>query len=130
MASVGWSYPQDELIALASTVQARADAAPVIQGIDLDKLDFGYRIEGKATWRPVRVFDDGQQVFIEFPPQIGQGEMPPLFILSPTGGQADLVNYRVRGRRMIVDRLFAAAELRLGGKGDEQRVRIVRAESR
>jgi len=130
LASVSWRYPQDELIALASTVQARADAAPVIQGIDLDKLDFGYRIEGKATWRPVRVFDDGQQVFIEFPPQIGQGEMPPLFILSPTGGQADLVNYRVRGRRMIVDRLFAAAELRLGGKGDEQRVRIVRAESR
>ncbi len=130
MASVSWRYPQDELIALKAAVQAGAEAAPVAQGVDLDRLNFGYRIEGKAPWRPVRVFDDGQQVFIEFPPQIGQGEMPPLFILGPKGGQADLVNYRVRGRRMIVDRLFAAAELRLGGKGDEHRVRIVHAESR
>ncbi|MDB5431475.1 MAG: trbG [Caulobacter sp.] len=130
MASVSWRYPQDELIALKAAVQAGVEAAPIAQGVDLDRLNFSYRIEGKAPWRPVRVFDDGQQVFIEFPPQIGQGEMPPLFILSPKGGQADLVNYRVRGRRMIVDRLFAAAELRLGGKGDEQRVRIVRTERR
>jgi type IV secretion system protein VirB9 len=128
MASVSWRYPQDELIALASSAQARVDAAPVAQGVDLDKLDFGYRIEGKAPWRPVRVFDDGRQVFIEFPPQVGQGEMPPLFILGGKEGAADLVNYRLRGRRMIVDRLFAAAELRLGGKTEEQRVRITRSE--
>lgn len=130
MASVSWRYPQDELIALTASARASADAAPVAQGIDLERLNFGYRIEGKAPWRPVRVFDDGQQVFIEFPPQVGQGEMPPLFVLGAKGGPAELVNYRVRGRRMIVDRLFAAAELRLGGKGDKQRVRIVRAESR
>jgi len=43
-----------------------------------------------------------------------------------------LVNYRVQGRYMVVDRLFAAAELRLGDRRSEQRVRIVRdgAESR
>jgi type IV secretion system protein TrbG len=130
MASVSWRYPQDELIALKAAAQASAETAPVAQGVDLDRLNFGYRIEGKAPWRPVRAFDDGQQVFIEFPTQVGQGDMPPLFILGSKGGSAELVNYRVRGRRMIVDRLFAAAELRLGGKGDAQRVRIVRAESR
>lgn len=130
MASVSWRYPQDELIALTASARARAEAAPVAQGVDLERLNFGYRIEGKAPWRPVRVFDDGQQVFIEFPPQVGKGEMPPLFVLGAEGGAAELVNYRVRGRRMVVDRLFAAAELRLGGKGDKQRVRIVRAELR
>lgn len=129
MASVSWRYPQDELIALQGAAQAGA-AAPVAQGVDLERLNFDYRIEGKAPWRPLRVFDDGQQVFIEFPPQVGQGEMPPLFILGGKGGTADLVNYRVLGRRMIVDRLFGAAELRLGGKGSEQRVRIVRTDDR
>ena len=129
MASVSWRYPQDELVALRTAAQASAAAAPIAHGVDLDRLNFGYRIKGKAPWRPVRVFDDGQQVFVEFPPEVGQGEMPPLFILGGKGG-ADLVNYRVRGRRMIVDRMFAVAELRLGGKGEEQRVRIIRVESR
>jgi type IV secretion system protein TrbG len=40
------------------------------------------------------------------------------------------VNYRVRNNHMIVDRLFAAAELRLGDKGSERRVRIVRNDGR
>jgi type IV secretion system protein VirB9 len=41
-------------------------------------------------------------------------------------GQGELVNYRVRDRYLVVDRLFAAAELRLGTKKSETRVRIVR----
>ncbi|MBL7599028.1 TrbG/VirB9 family P-type conjugative transfer protein, partial [Escherichia coli] len=45
-------------------------------------------------------------------------------------GDAELVNYRVQGRYMVVDRLFAAAELRLGDKRSEQRVRIVRDDGR
>ena len=70
------------------------------------------------------------KVYIEFPGGIGQGEMPPLFIVGPEGKTSELVNYRVRGNHMIVDRLFAAAELRLGDGASEQRVRIVRAEWR
>ncbi len=52
--------------------------------------------------------------------------MPPLFIVGPQGKTSELVNYRVRGNHMIVDRLFAAAELRLGEGASEQHVRIVR----
>jgi type IV secretory pathway VirB9-like protein len=40
--------------------------------------------------------------------------MPPLFVVGPEGNTSELVNYRVRGNYMIVDRLFAAAELRFG----------------
>ena len=40
------------------------------------------------------------------------------------------MNYRVRQNYYIVDRLFAAAELRLGDKDSEQRVRIVRTDGR
>ena len=40
-------------------------------------------------------------------------------------GGNELVNYRMRGNYYIVDRLFAAAELRLGAK-PQQVVRISR----
>ena len=131
MASVSWSYPEDELIALRGG-NAAYDAGRAVASIpmpDLDSLNFRYEIEGdRPPWRPVRAFDDGRQVFIEFPRGIGQGEMPPIWIIGAQG-DAQLVNYRVRGRYMVVDRLFAGAELRLGGRR-QHRVRIMRSDAR
>ena len=125
MASVSWTYPQDQLIALR---QARAEAeraAPVAAGMDLSLLNFHYAIEGdRPEWRPLLAFDDGVRVFVEFPESIAQGELPPLFVIGAKD-EAELVNYRVSGRYMIVDRLFARAELRLGGRKGQQTVRIV-----
>jgi type IV secretion system protein VirB9 len=130
MASVSWSYPQDRLIALRGANEAAASAAPIAAGIDLASLNFRYAIEGDSPpWRPLRAFDDGHQVFIEFPAGVAQGEMPPLFVVGQSG-QGELVNYRARDRYLIVDRLFAAAELRLGTKKSETRVRIVRSDRR
>ena len=126
MASVSWTYPQDRLIALRGANAAASSAIPVATGLDLAALNFRYRIEGdRVPWKPVRAFDDSAQVFIEFPTGISQGEMPPLFVTGARG-DAELVNYRVQGRYMVVDRLFAVAELRLGDKRTERRVRIVR----
>ena len=131
MASVSWQYPQDQLIALRRQNAAAAAAAPVASGVDLASLNFRYAIEGdRPPWRPVRAYDDGRQVFIEFPRGIGQGEMPPLFVVGPEGDTSELVNYRVRGNHIVVDRLFAAAELRLGSGRRQQRVRIVRSDGR
>jgi type IV secretion system protein VirB9 len=126
MASVSWTYPADQLIAL----KRQADAAPpapvaTSQASVLDQLNFAYQIKGDhPAWRPIRAFDDGRQVMVEFPETIAQREMPPIWVLGPKG-EAQLVNYRVHGRFMVVDRLFEAAELRLGGK-HQQKVRIVR----
>lgn len=131
MASVSWQYPQDQLIALRRQ-NAQAEAArPVATGVDLANINFRYAIEGdRAPWRPLRAYDDGRQVFIEFPRGIGQGEMPPLFVVGPEGNTSELVNYRVRGNYMIVDRLFAAAELRFGAGDHQKRVRITRTDGR
>jgi type IV secretion system protein TrbG len=129
MASVSWQYPQDQLIALRRHNAVAEAATPVDTGLDLARLNFRYAIEGDTpAWRPLRAFDDGAKVFIEFPRGIRQGEMPPLFVLSPEGG-AELVNYRTRQNYYVVDRLFAAAELRLGGD-HQQKVRIVRTDGR
>jgi len=130
MASVSWQYPEDQLIALRQQNQAAEAAAPIASGVDLASINFRYAIEGdNPAWRPLRAFDDGQKVYIEFPSGIRQGEMPPLFVIGPAGG-SELVNYRVRQNYYIVDRLFAAAELRLGDKDSERRVRIVRTDGR
>ena len=125
MASVSWIYPQDQLIALRQARAAAEQAAPVAAGVDLSTLNFRYAIEGdRPDWRPLRAFDDGVRVFIEFPESVAQGELPPLFVVGAKG-EAELVNYRVSGRYMIVDRLFGAAELRLGGRKGQHKVRIV-----
>jgi type IV secretion system protein TrbG len=121
MVSISWTYPEDALLALR---RATAEE-PVATGLAVDALNFNYRIEGdRPDWRPLRAFDDGRQVFIEFPPTLPQGEAPPLFVRGDKG-RAELVNYRLKGRYYVVDRLFTAAELRLGEKR-QQVVRIIR----
>jgi len=125
MASASWSYPTDRLLALRAANTRATAAVPVADGLSIDKLRFRYSISGdRAAWRPVRAFDDGEKVYLQFPPGIAQGDMPPLFVIGPAG-ETELVNYRVRGSYYVVDRLFAAAELRLGGKHAET-VRIER----
>ncbi|MBU6473929.1 MAG: P-type conjugative transfer protein TrbG, partial [Alphaproteobacteria bacterium] len=127
MAAISWDYPQDDLIALRQQ-NAKAEAtAPIAENVALGDLHFRYAVSGdRPPWRPVRAFDDGTHVYIEFPARIDQGEAPPLFVVDPKGNDA-LVNYRVRGRYYIVDRLFAAAELRLG-ETPQQVVRITRTD--
>ena len=49
-------------------------------------------------------------------------------MLGPDG-KGELVNYHVRQNYYVVDRLFGAAELRLGGE-HQQIVRIVRTDAR
>ncbi len=126
MAGVSWTYPQDELIALRAKEAALTRAAPVAGDLVFASLNFDYRISGaKLAWRPARVFDDGRQTIVEFSRDVGVGEMPPLFILGDKD-RAELVNYRVEGRYLVVDRLFDRAELRLGSGRSAKAVRIER----
>lgn len=126
MAAVSWTYPQDALIALRSAEIEAERTAPVAAGIDFSALNFDYLLAGdRPPWRPVRVFDDGRQVFVEFPPAVATGDMPPLFVIG-ADRSAELVNYRVQGRFMVVDRLFDMAELRLGSGRSARHVRILR----
>lgn len=126
MSSISWQYPLDQLNLLKSANRRAENLAPVSDGVALERLNFSYEISGATpAWRPIRAFDDGEKVYLQFPTGIAHADLPPLFILSARQ-QAELVNYRVRTPYYIIDRLFDAAELRLGGKKDEVRVRIER----
>ena len=129
MASVAWEYPGDLVRTLRQRGTDAMSQAPAGEGIALEQLRFRYAITGDMpAWRPLRVFDDGRRVYVQFPPAIGQGELPPLFVIGAEG-DAQLVNYRVRSPYLVVDRLFGAAELRLGGD-KQQVVRIERTDGR
>lgn len=127
MAAVSWRYPNDALVTMRERSQRSNERGSTIveRGMQLDRLNFRYEIEGDDPhWRPLRAFDDGRKVFIQFPDRLDQGEAPPLFVVG-RNGDSQLVNYRVNGAYYIVDRLFAAAELRLG-EDNQDVVRIIR----
>ena len=133
MAAVSWHYPR-EALGLRSAKKMKRRSAPkqvatsVSPKLSIEKLNFRYEIKGDHPhWRPLRAFDDGHKVFIQFPERLDQGEAPPLFVMGRKG-KSQLVNYRVKGAYYIVDRLFKIAELRLGEK-DQDVVKIIRDKS-
>lgn len=127
MASVSWDYPKDRMLALQKQAQQAQAGAPVETGMTLEQIRFRYTVSGdNPPWKPLRAFDDGERVFIQFPGGIAQGELPPLFVIGARG-DGQLVNYRFRSPYYVVDRLFGAAELRLGGD-KAQVVRIERTD--
>jgi len=129
ISSMRWTYPQDDLLALKRKTEERQAAAPIASGLSIEQMNFNYAISGdKPAWRPLRAFDDGTRTYIEFSPALGSSEAPPLFVIG-SDGKAELVNYRLRSRYYVVDRIFNAAELRLGLK-KQQVVRISRGAPR
>lgn len=120
MPSVAWAYPPVAGVTRPPAV-TRPEIPPTAQ------RRHRYALEGdRPPWRPRSVFDDGRRVYIVFPRGIVQGDMPPLFLIGADGG-TEIANTRVHRNVLIVDRLFAAAELRLGGR-NQQTVRIVRTD--
>jgi len=133
IAGVEWEYPADAAErrreALAQAARERESTTAVS---DLSRLRFDYRIEataGSPAWKPTQVFDDGEKTFIRFPSRVAPSRAPVLFVLrSPAGKSAQFVNYRVKGDLYVIERLVAAAELRLGPDdlGPAEVVRISR----
>ena len=126
MANVSWNYPLAQIEEIQRNVSIAQDAekntveslAPGVSPMD---LDYAYRVrtvEGGGifrrdpSWKPTRVFDDGGKVYIQFPDAINNTDAPALFVQR--GGESAIVNYRVKGNYYVVDRLFDAAELRVG----------------
>ena len=122
MPAVAWAYPQ------ISPQRSNVPTTPTIPAVVA--RNYRYGLTGDTpSWRPVSVYDDGRRVYVEFPRGIVQGEMPPIFVIG-SDGQPEIVNSRIYQNILIVDRLFGAAELRLGSGNRQQKVRIVRTDGR
>lgn len=133
--SVRFYYPQDTVqrwtdAAAAAREGARKERERDVARLPLvspEGLNFGYRIEGdRVPWRPVQAFDDGTRVFIQMPGAMSATEAPALFVQAGGSKEQALVNYRLRGRYFVVDKLFSEAVLVLGVGGKQQRVTVSR----
>jgi type IV secretion system protein VirB9 len=120
--SVRFSYPDDAIqnwnafIAESRKKQNGALALTDAYALSPDDLYFGYEIvSGKeVSWKPVRIFDDGTKTYIEMPGKYRSMEAPVLLFYE--GQQQKLVNYRVKDRFYIADRIMTKKAVLIAGK--------------
>ncbi len=139
MPFVAYSYPEKTQAAwnayMAAAKRYRSanslstSGNPAGPTIDIDQLDFNYRIRGDADWRPIRVYNDGTKTVIQMPDTLHQMDAPALVVLGD-GNKQQLVNYRVLGDRYIVDLVFNKAALIAGVGRHQVRVTIYRVHKR
>lgn len=122
MARIGFEYPEDVTTKLAD-INARLETGG-IPATAPDKLNFAYSVSGNAPWRPKRVYSDGTKTYIQFPRSISGQDAPVLFIVS--GGQNQIVNYRMKNDMMIVDYAVDKAILVSGVGWRQQKITIRR----
>lgn len=122
MARVGFEYPEDVSTKLAD-INARLETGG-IAGSAPDRLNFSYSVSGGASWKPKRVYSDGQKTYIQFPRSISGQDAPVLFVVS--GGQNRIVNYRMKNDMMIVDYAIDKAVLISGVGWHQQKITISR----
>lgn len=110
---ISWQYPHEELAAkLVKEAKDEAFYAQKSLAINSPEyLNFEYKIENKGfSWNPTSVFDDTQKTFIKLPSTLSAGDAPVIFIKE--GKKLSLVNTRIKGDFLIVDRLFDEAVMR------------------
>jgi len=93
--------------------------------VDINNLDFNYEIKGNTEWKPIRVYNDGVKTFIQMPKDMSVQEAPALLVLDNSSNK-NLVNYRLKEDKYIVDKLFNRAILILGVGEDQESVIIKR----
>lgn len=80
---------------------------------DPTSLDYRYTVStNKYDFSPQQVFNDATKTYIQLKDNLQ--EMPSLYLKD--GNNLLLVNYRVKGNFLVVDRLFNEGELRIGNK--------------
>lgn len=138
MARIGFDYshePRDILAAMQPRMSAQpAYVEPVVEtkyvatmpGFkSAADLDFDYKISGKARWKPLRVFNDGEKTYIEFDESINNQELP-IFQVEGSEGTKALVNSRFIDNRYIIDSVFDEGFLVLGVGRKQDVIKIKR----
>jgi type IV secretion system protein VirB9 len=122
--SVRFAYPDDVMSAWSAFVKnseekKKGDGLVLAEShrTSPEDLYFGYKIEKGSSyeWAPVRIFDDGVKTYIEMQAKYKSMEAP--VVLFFEGRQKKIVNYRVKDRFYVIDRIMSGkAALILGQK--------------
>ncbi len=74
-------------------------------------LNFNYKVSGSDSIKPIKAFDDGNFTYLEF--SHANAELPAIFLVDSEGNEA-LINFRVRGNNIIIERVAEHFTLRNG----------------
>lgn len=118
---------------LSAPVPQPGEGAPTSR---MSTAVFAYELGGRAPWKPIRVFNDGERTMIDFPSSVRHTELPTLLILRTEGDlfhDDELVqvntSYDPTRLRMTVDCIFDRAVLIAGVGHNQVRVNITRLPS-
>ncbi|HAT7746065.1 TPA: P-type conjugative transfer protein TrbG [Legionella pneumophila] len=134
MPYVSFIYPDEakakwQLIQQIQAERRKADTLPETNEY-LGNLNFNYRIQGNARFKPVRVYNNGVKTIIEMSGTMAQSEAPALLVLRSRGlfqkSESVMVNYRLQGCRYIVDSVFDRAILVVGSGSAQEKITITR----
>ena len=104
-----WIYPQEIQLAQRKKIETEEEMSKV----DPSKLNYHYTVSTKKyDFTPSTIFDDGSKTYIVMKKNLQ--ELPALYMKE--GSNLLLVNYRVKGNYLIVDRTFSEGALILGNK--------------
>jgi len=98
-----------------------------------DDTDDGYVVTGTADWKPVTVYSKGGKTYIEMPESVRHKEAPVLFEETRKGWfhhEKILVNYRVKGRWYVADKVIDKGILVSGVGSNQTRVDIRHVETK
>lgn len=76
-----------------------------------ENLNYNYTISGPEFITPVKVFDDGKQTYFKFSDKYA--ELPAIFVVFDDNSEG-LVNYRMQGEYLVIERLAPRYTLRVG----------------
>jgi type IV secretion system protein VirB9 len=124
MPMVRWRYPSRAMPeqyarggnnSFTKTPSLDADDDTSFMMADPRFISFNYRITyslgKKPRWMPEFVYDDGSKTYITFPLHVLQTDLPAVF-----EDRADVVNYRVAGNVMIIDKLVTKLTIKIDNK--------------
>ncbi|GAL12083.1 conjugative transfer protein TrbG [Vibrio astriarenae] len=127
MPVVKFDYPETLNLAMDSLYQrqeSERSSKQVGDGLNIDHLDFEYAIEGNTHFTPVRVYNNSVKTILEMPRSVATGTLPSLLVVN--GGQRELINYRYREGKFVVDGLPEQIALVLGAGSRQKTVLIKR----
>lgn len=108
---VKFVYPDEKEKNIVEFAKTNASDEPDLR--DLSKFNFNYQYTGEKNIAPSKVFDNGQFTYFQFASK--NAEIPAIFMVDADGYEA-LVNYRVTGDYIVLERVGAQFTLRNGNE--------------
>ena len=107
--SFKFKYPTNE-----ESKTIRTYAKSILPDIDQNpwKYNFNYTVTGEDNLYPVKIFDDGEFTYFEFP---RTAKMPAVFAVDSSGFES-IVNFRIVGEYLIVEEVSSKFTLRNGSE--------------